>query len=238
MSDAESVQRDLANRYAGVVDEVRRACERTGRDPADVRIVTVSKGQPVVRISQAFRAGLRVFGESRPQEFREKRSFLDGLAEIEWHFIGRLQDNKVRHLVGLCHLIHSVDRIGLARAISARAQQVGVQAGVLLQVNVSGEASKAGVRPSDVVDLVARMAEMEGLQLRGLMTLAPHGEQEDSRWVFRRLAELAGEVDQAGIAGISMQHLSMGMTNDYQVAVEEGATIVRVGRAILGPRRT
>ncbi len=226
-----------AERYARVVDEVKRACERARRDPASVRIVTVSKGQSIVKISGAIRAGLRVFGESRPQEFREKWSFLKDLAEIEWHFVGHLQENKVRHVVGFCELIHSVDNLRLARAIAVRAQQLGVQAPVLLQVNVSGEATKGGVAPGEVLDLSGRMAGLEGVQLSGLMTLAPHGGEEDSRWVFRHLAELAREVDGAGIAGVSMEHLSMGMTNDYRVAVEEGATIIRVGRAILGQRR-
>lgn len=228
---------NIARRHDEVATRVRDACRRTGRDEDSVRIITVTKGQPLIKVSRALSAGLRVFGESRPQEFREKHSFLEDVSGIQWHFIGPLQANKVRHVVGLCSLLHSVDNLDLARAVDHRAGALGIQADALLQVNASGEASKQGVAPGEVLDTVREISRLEGIRLLGLMTMAPYGDPGAARSVFRTVACLAEEVAEAGIEGVSMDELSMGMTDDYQVAVEEGATLVRVGRAILGPRR-
>ncbi len=228
---------EIVRRHAEVAIRVREACRRVGRDESSVRIITVTKGQPMIKTSRALSAGLRVFGESRPQEFRSKHSLLEDVADIRWHFIGPLQANKVKHVVGLCSLLHSVDTLSLARAVAERAGALGIRADILLQVNASGETSKQGVAPGEVVNAAREIATLEGVRLLGLMTMAPYGDSGAARCVFRKVASLAEEVREAGIRGVLMDELSMGMTDDYQVAVEEGATLVRVGRAILGPRR-
>jgi len=226
----------IGGRFRAVIRKMEDACDRSGRDPRDVRIVTVSKGQPVMKIAHALEAGISVFGESRPREFADKRSLMQDVADVKWHFIGPLQRSNAKFVVGHCALIHSVDNWRLAQAISRRACATQSTAEILLQVNVSGEKTKRGFIFEELCGIAAEISALEGIRVRGLMTMAPHYEDpEDTRPVFRALAQLGGQLQSV----LQMKHceLSMGMTNDYEVAVEEGATLVRVGRAVLGPRQ-
>ncbi len=204
-----------------------------GRNPEDVLLVAVSKTFPVQVLHSAIAAGTRDLGENRAQELQEKVATLGGAAR--WHFVGHLQTNKARLVVGVADLIHSVDRAELADVISRRAHSTGIVQDVLLEVNLSGEATKHGARASEITDLVRTLQELSGLHIRGLMTMAPYTEDaETSRPVFRQLAELGHELMSVAPEATG---LSMGMSRDFEVAVEEGATIVRVGEAIFGSRK-
>lgn len=215
---------------------LQAACARAGRKRDEVTLVAVTKtfGADVVR--EAMEAGLRDFGESYVQELAAKHQELSDLSP-RWHFIGHLQSNKVRVLVPFIHLIHSVDSIGLAREIDKRGGACGRTLDVLVEVHSTSEATKSGVPPEQTADLVKQMAACPHLRVRGLMTMGPFSEDpNDSRPAFRTVAGLAGEIERAGIEGVSMKTLSMGMTADFEIAIEEGATIVRVGTAIFGER--
>lgn len=221
------------------VERVRRqvaeAAERAGRDPAEVTIVAVSKTRTVAEIEEAIAAGLTHFGENRVQELKEKWPHLQGQAT--WHLIGTLQTNKAKQALQMADLIHSVDRDAIAAELARLAERRGVPARVLVQVNVSGEASKHGVAPEELIPFLRRISQRGFLQVEGLMTMAPLvSDPEETRPIFRRLRQLADEVRELELPGVSMRHLSMGMSGDFQVAVEEGATLVRIGTAIFGAR--
>lgn len=221
----------IADRLARMKQRIEDAAERSGRRPDDVILVAVSKTFGLHAIKEALNAGIQDLGENRAQEFRQKVQVLPG---PRWHFVGHVQTNKARHVVG-AHLIHSVDRSGLAEALDARARRLDRRQDVLIEVNVTGEAAKHGVEPSRLEKLGERVAALEGLRMRGLMTMAPATDDpEASRPAFADLKALADVV--APVAHGGKVELSMGMTNDFEVAIEEGATIVRVGRAIFGPR--
>lgn len=221
----------IAARYEAVRREVADAADCAGRSPDDVTVVAVTKTVGIVEIQAAIAAGITDFGENRAQEFLGKF----GLFPLaRWHFIGTLQTNKVKDVVGKAWLIHSVDSGHLLRAIDRRAAEVGAIQPVLLQVNVSGEGSKHGFAPDDVADALAIASKMDNVEVRGLMTMAPFGRPEDARPVFRELKHLSDSLSALRLNGVELVELSMGMTNDFRVAVEEGATIVRVGRAIFG----
>ncbi len=227
---------DIATNYQQIVRRVHRACKRSGREPESVKIVAISKGQSPVKISDAVSCGINTLGESRPQEFREKQSLLADYHDINWHFVGHLQENKVRFVVGQCELIHSVDSLALADALANRSRKQGVCSSILLQVNVSREETKHGVLTDDAPEIVEKIMKIEGVELRGLMCMAPHVEHsEQVRPIFRQLRELSEQLNDE-ISDCSLDELSMGMSNDFEVAVEEGATLVRVGQAIFGPR--
>lgn len=212
------------------------AAARAGRRPEDVTLIAVTKTVPPERIREACALGIRDVGENRAQELRAKLPALHDLP-LRWHFIGRLQTNKVRDVVGRVALIHSLDRWELAEAIDARARRAGIRQDCLVQVNVSGEATKAGLAVDDVVPFVRRVAALPGLRVVGMMTMAPPAEDPETvRPVFRRLRELAESLRREGVPGVEMAHLSMGMSGDFEVAVEEGATLVRIGSAIFGER--
>ncbi len=214
------------------VREVRRriaqACERSGRSPDEIIVVAIAKGFAASAIRGAFDCGIRHFGENRVQEAKEKVGQLSDLrADATWHMVGHLQSNKAKAAVELFDIIHSVDSISLAGALSQRAQKI---LAVLLQVNVSGEASKSGFAVDDVAGAVDEVRQLANLEVMGLMTIAPlTADPEDVRPVFRKLRELRDS--------LGLEHLSMGMTDDFEVAVEEGATMLRIGRAIFGDRR-
>lgn len=220
----------ISERYAGVVQRVAAAARRAGRDPADVTLVAVSKTWPADVLKEAAGAGAEVFGENRAQELKEKFAVLGD--RVRWHFVGPLQSNKVRHVVGVAELIHSVDRYGLAEAIARRARSLGVVQSVLVEVNTGGEATKHGVEPAGALRLAEEVAALDGIAVKGLMTIPPRGE---ARPYFRDLAALRDLVA-ASVPGAT--ELSMGMSGDFEEAIEEGATIVRVGEAIFGPRAT
>ena len=219
----------VAARYEAVRRQVADAADCAGRSASDVTIVAVTKTVGIPEVQAAIAAGIRDFGENRAQEFLGKYGLFP---DVRWHFIGTLQTNKVKDVVGKAYLIHSVDSLHLLRAIDRRASETGVVQDVLLQVNVSGEGTKHGFAPRDVADALEEASRMDGVAVRGLMTMAPLGRPEDARWVFHSLRELAESLGAVRPDGVELDELSMGMTNDFRVAVEEGATIVRIGRAI------
>ena len=214
---------------------IEAACKRVGRDPKDVRLVAVSKTKPISLIEEAIKAGQDTFGENKVQEMCDKMEVLPD--NIKWHMIGHLQRNKVKYIAGKVELIHSVDSIRLAKQISDEAQKQSIEIPVLLEVNVAIEESKFGFFTEETEDACREISKMPGIRVKGLMTSAPFVENaEDNRKYFKKLYELAVDIQSKNIDNISMRELSMGMTGDYVVAVEEGATIVRVGTGIFGSR--
>ena len=208
------------------------AARRSGREPDDVTLVAVTKTWPADVILEAIAAGATDLGENRAQEFKEKVTLLGDRAR--WHFVGHLQTNKVRHVVGACELIHSVDRPSLAESIAHRAAAAGAEQDVLIEVNVAGDPNKHGVEPAGAVALALEVQAQEGVRVRGLMTIPPYArDPEQSRPHYKDLAALSAELV-AELPGAGA--LSMGMSQDFEVAIEEGATIVRVGTAIFGSR--
>ena len=219
----------VAARYGEVLARVARAAERVGRAPHTVKLIAVTKTQPAAAVRAAYAAGARVFGENRVQELREKQAELADLVDIEWHLVGRLQTNKAKDVVGRVALVHAVDSVALADALNRRTGAAGLRQDVLVQVNLSGEGSKAGVVAGELPALLAHLGQLPALTCTGLMTLPPPvAGPEDNRAYFGRLAELG--------AAHGLTELSMGMTGDFEVAVAEGATMVRVGTAIFGAR--
>lgn len=216
---------------------IREVCFRCGRKPEEVLLVGVSKTFSPEHIREAMAAGLRDFGESYAQELREKREQLRE-EDIRWHFIGHLQTNKVKYLTDFVYLIHSVDNIRVAEEINKRAEKAGRKVNILLEVRTTAEATKYGIMPDKTVELATQISKLPWISLQGLMTMGPFSDDpNDSRPSFRQLAELRKQIEQEGIPGITMQHLSMGMTHDFEVAIEEGATMVRIGTAIFGERK-
>lgn len=215
------------------IDRIRarivEAASRSGRDPGDVRILAAVKNRSVGEVSAAVGAGVRLLGENRVQEFLEKKERIGG--SVEWHFIGHLQRNKVRFVVGSVELIHSLESERLAREIDKRAQGAGLVQPVLLQVNVAGEDSKFGIALEEAGEFLDSIVGLTGISVRGLSTIAPLvDDPEEVRWVFRELRGLGESLSER--MGAGPREFSMGMTNDFEVAVEEGSTIVRIGTAI------
>ncbi len=223
---------DLAANVARVRARIAEAARRAGRRPEDVLLVAVTKTVGPDRIREAVALGIRTFGENRVQEARTKVPQVPG---VSWHLVGSLQRNKVKEALRLFEVIHSVDSLPLAQEISRRAlQDARSPVDVLVQVNISGEPQKHGVAPEDAPELVARAVELPGLRVRGLMGIAPLvSDPEQARPFFRRLRELRDRIA-ATLSGHPLPDLSMGMTDDFEVAVEEGATMVRIGRALFG----
>jgi pyridoxal phosphate enzyme (YggS family) len=220
---------------AEVQARISAACSRAGRDPSQVTLVAVSKTMPALRVSEMLQAGQRVFGENRVQEALAKMSEVGPPAR--WHLVGHLQRNKARHAVGAFELIHSVDDLDLAREIDRRAAAAGIVQAVLVEVNVAGEGTKHGVAPEALAALLEGMAGLPALDLQGLMAIPPPVEDPArARPWFASLAKLREEA--ARRLGAALPHLSMGMSDDFEVAVEEGATLVRVGRALFGERES
>jgi hypothetical protein len=218
-----------------VQERIAAAAKRAGRDPSSVKLVTVTKTIDIEQIRVAVAAGAAVLGENRVQEAREKIERLGNVAS--WHLIGTLQSNKAKYAVKLFDLVHSVDTLELAKEIDRQAARIGKTQDVLIEVNIAGEASKSGVPLNAAIDLVRDAAGLKHIRIKGLMTMPPYSENpEDSRQHFRKLRELSGSVTKDNVHGVSMQELSMGMSGDFEVAVEEGATLVRVGTAIFGER--
>lgn len=219
-----------------VRDEVAAAARRAGRQPEAVTIVAVSKTRSVEEIREVLAAGVTHFGENRVQELKEKWPYLQ--TGLTWHLIGSLQTNKARSALEMADLIHSVDREGLILELARAADRLGRTVQVLIQVNVSGEESKHGIDPSGLADLLRQASATGRLGVRGLMTMAPlYDDPERARPHFRRLRELAREMEGLRLPRVEMRHLSMGMSADYAVAVEEGATLVRIGTALFGSRQ-
>jgi pyridoxal phosphate enzyme (YggS family) len=223
----------IAHNLEVVRSEVRRAVEAAGRDPGSVLLLAVSKTQPVEAIVAAYQAGQRAFGENYLQELTRKAEALGHLADIRWHHIGQLQSNKIRQLAPVASVVHGVDRLSLVAELDKRAGSAGRTLEVLCEVNIAGEHSKSGCEPAELAALLAALGEAKHLRLRGLMTMPPFDEDpEASRPHLRRLRELR---DAHGGPEV-LPELSMGMSHDFRVAIEEGATIVRIGTAIFGAR--
>ncbi|MFB3922804.1 MAG: YggS family pyridoxal phosphate-dependent enzyme [Terriglobia bacterium] len=213
------------------------ACHRSGRRPEDVKLIAISKTFPAERIREAYEAGLRDFGENRVQEAEAKRPALADLT-VTWHLVGHLQTNKAKAARELFHWIHSVDSPRLAEKLDNSATCSGERLPVLLEVNLGEEASKSGVREMEVMHLAEEVSRLATVEIRGLMVIPPFFEDpEQARPYFRRLRELAGKLEAGDFPGVSMRELSMGMSHDFEVAIEEGATMVRVGTAIFGVRQ-
>ena len=222
----------IAERWAEVVARAERAATRAGRDPSDVTVIAVAKTFPADAVAAVLEAGATDIGENRAQELRDKMSVLGD--RPRWHFVGHLQTNKVRGLAGRVALVHSVDRFGLGEAIARRAAGIGSTQDVLIEVNLGGEASKAGVEPPRAAALAEEVDGLEGVSVKGLMAIPPASpDPEQTRTYFKELATLRDEVAKKVPTATG---LSMGMTRDFEVAIEEGATWVRVGEAIFGPR--
>lgn len=230
------VETMIAENIERLRTHITHICQQCHRDPNDITIVAVSKTWPAEYIHQAYRAGIQDFGENYVQEFREKQHQVQ-CSSVRWHFVGHLQSNKVKYIIESMHLIHTVDDIDLGREINKRAQRCGKVQDVLVEVHTTSESTKYGVRPENVEALVKDLALLPNVHVCGLMTMGPLADDpEASRPSFRLLRELQRELRAKGIENISMDHLSMGMTNDYHIAIEEGATLLRIGTAIFGKR--
>ena len=214
---------------------INAACQKSSRAPETVKLIAVSKIKPAEQIEEAFSAGQERFGESYVQEFRDKQPLVT--SPVEWHFIGALQSNKVKYLRGKVAMIHSVDRLSLAREISAQWSKIDQVANILLQVNVGDELSKSGCTPDELENLSRSIAPLPNLKICGLMCLPPHSDDpEQVRPYFAQLQRLSQQIKNLQLPNVEMTELSMGMSGDFEVAIEEGATLVRVGTAIFGAR--
>jgi hypothetical protein len=231
-------------RLGAVRHRIEEACARSGREPGDVSLIGVSKRQPAERIAPVVRAGITHLGESYVQELRDKRPLVEALLEPEqvaglhWHMVGGLQRNKVRTVLPLVEVVDSLDRASLATELDRRAAAAGRVVDACIQVNLSREAQKSGVAPEDLKELLASCTELASLRVVGLMTVpAASDDPERSRPEFARLRELRDTLQET-LGGEDLRHLSMGMSGDFEIAIEEGATQVRVGTALFGPRET
>lgn len=218
-----------------VHERIASACQRSGRELSSVQLIDVSKTKPVDMLQEAYDNGERHFGENKVQELVAKYEQLP--KDIQWHMIGHLQRNKVKYIVDKVALIHSVDSVRLAEEIHKEAMKINRRVPILIEVNVAGEETKFGVAPEEVEGLLREIAPFEGIEVRGLMTIAPYvTDPEENRQYFNRLKQLSVDISCKNIDNINMNVLSMGMTGDYEVAVEEGASFVRVGTGIFGER--
>ncbi|BDF04694.1 YggS family pyridoxal phosphate-dependent enzyme [[Clostridium] hylemonae] len=225
----------MKEKLENVEERIRAACERAGRNRSEVTLIAVSKTKPVETLREAYGLGVRVFGENKVQELVDKYGALP--EDIHWHMIGHLQRNKVKYIIDKAELIHSVDSLRLAETIEKEAEKHNITANILIEVNVAREESKFGVMPEELDEIVEKIAGFNHLNVKGLMTIAPYVENpEENRAVFARLRKLSVDIASKNVDNMNMSILSMGMTNDYEVAVEEGATMVRVGTGIFGER--
>lgn len=220
-----------------IKENIRQAALRVGRDPSGVRLVAATKTVPAVNLDEAYRAGVRIFGENRLQEAQEKREVLGPREELVWHFIGRMQRRKLKDLVGNFSLLHSVESLEQAEWINAVGEKLGIQQAVLLEVNVGEEASKGGFTSQELEARIEELDRLPHVEIQGLMTLPPWQENpEDVRPYFIQVSRLRDRLARQTWSRVRMTELSMGMSHDYEIAIEEGATMVRIGTAIFGSR--
>lgn len=225
----------LAENLKTVEERICKACERANRNREEVTLIAVSKTKPVSILEEVYREGIRCFGENKVQELTDKYEQLPD--DVRWHMIGHLQRNKVKYIIGKTELIHSVDSIRLAETIEQEAAKKDIIADILIEVNVAEEESKFGLKVDEVIPLIEKIAKFPHIRIKGLMTIAPYVENpEENRNVFARLQKLSVDIAEKNIDNVSVGVLSMGMTNDYEIAIEEGATMVRVGTGIFGER--
>lgn len=215
---------------------LKSSCEKAGRPASEVTLIAVSKTKPIEMLTEAYESGCRHFGENKVQELVEKYEVMP--KDIKWHMIGHLQRNKVKYIVDKVYLIHSVDSLKLAEEISKEAQKKKVVVSILIEVNVAGEESKFGIKPEEAEEVIRQIALLPGIMIKGLMTIAPYVDNpEDNRQYFAQLKQLSVDISKKNIDNVIMSVLSMGMTGDYAVAIEEGATFIRVGTGIFGERQ-
>lgn len=225
----------LCENLKKVEDNVDTACRKAGRSRDEVTLIAVSKTKPVEMLSTIYNQGIRDFGENKVQEMCDKMEQLP--SDIRWHMIGHLQTNKVKYIVGHTTLIHSVDSLHLAKEIEKQAEKKDVTVDILVEVNIAEEESKFGIHKEETYELVCQIAALPHVHICGLMTIAPYVENpEDNRMYFRGIRQLSVDIAEQNIDNVDMDVLSMGMTGDYMVAIEEGATMVRVGTGIFGER--
>lgn len=225
----------LKENFAQVEENILKACKRAGRSREEVTLIAVSKTKPVEMLREAYDLGNRLFGENKVQEILDKYDRMPD--DTIWHMIGHLQRNKVKYIIDKAALIHSVDSLRLAGAIEKEAAKRNITAHILIEVNVAKEESKFGVMPEDVEDLVYEAAKLPHIRVDGLMTIAPFvADPEENREHFQRLRKLSVDIAAKKVDNVNMSILSMGMTNDYEIAIEEGATMVRVGTGLFGER--
>ena len=218
-----------------VEKQIQEACKKANRDRSEVTLIAVSKTKPVSMLEEAYSEGIRCFGENKVQELTEKYDQLP--ADIKWHMIGHLQRNKVKYIVDKAELIHSVDSLRLAETIEQEAAKKNIIANILIEVNVAEEDSKFGLKVGEVIPLIEEISKFPHIKIKGLMTIAPYVENpEENRSVFACLRKLSVDIAEKNIDNVNVEILSMGMTNDYQVAIEEGATLIRVETGIFGER--
>lgn len=218
-----------------IEERIRAACRRAGRERSSVKLVCVTKTKPVEMLQEAYDAGERNFGENKVQEITAKKPLLPN--DVRWHMIGHLQTNKVKQVIDKAVMIHSVDSLHLAQEISRRAEAIGIVMPVLIEVNVAGEESKSGTTFENAEALIREAALLPGIHIKGLMTIAPYTEDpEENRLYFRKLRQLAIDIGGKSIDNVDMIELSMGMSGDFETAIEEGSTIVRIGTGIFGER--
>lgn len=225
----------LKDNYDKVTEKISHVCEEAGRDAKDVTLIAVSKTKPVSMLLEIYDHGCRNFGENKVQELVDKYEVMP--KDIQWHMIGHLQRNKVKYIIDKVALIHSVDSLRLAEEISKEAVKKNVEVDILIEVNVAMEESKFGTTASETLNLVEEVSKLPGIHIKGLMTIAPYVENpEENRQYFAQLKQLSVDISAKNIDNVTMDVLSMGMTGDYEVAVSEGATLVRVGTGIFGER--
>ena len=225
----------LAQNFAEVENNIKQACERAGRKRDEVTLIAVSKTKPVEMLQEAYDLGTRVFGENKVQEIVDKYDALPN--DISWHMIGHLQRNKIKYIIDKVELIHSVDSVRLAEAIEKEASKHNLIANILMEVNVAKEDTKFGLMVEEVETVIEEISKFPHIRVKGLMTIAPFVENpEENREYFKRLRKLSVDIDSKKFDNVTMSILSMGMTNDYEIAIEEGATMVRVGTGLFGVR--
>lgn len=225
----------LKENLNNVEQNIRKACETAGRDRSEVTLIAVSKTKPVQMLQEAYDEGIRQFGENKVQEICDKYDQLP--SDIKWHMIGHLQRNKVKQIIDKAALIHSVDSFRLAEEINIQAKKKDIIVPILIEVNIAEEESKFGIHEEDAIELVRQISELDNITIKGLMTIAPYVvDAEENRLYFRRIKQLSVDIDAKNYDNVTMNILSMGMTGDYMVAIEEGATMVRVGTGIFGER--
>lgn len=228
---------NIAQNIADILKSIEESAKKLGKSLEDITVIAVTKTVDISRALQAFEAGLSDLGENRVQEFVNKHENLKNY-DIDWHIIGHLQKNKVKYIIGKVKLIHSLESLSLAEEIDKRSKQHGIVTDVLVELNIAEEESKFGIKKDNLIDFLKSVEEFENIRIVGLMTVAPFAEnKEDVRWVFKEMKHLYDTISNMSFKNVEMKFLSMGMTNDYDVAIEEGANIIRIGTAIFGSRR-
>ena len=226
---------DFKKNLEVIEENICNACKKAGRSRDEVTLIAVSKTKPVEDLQAVYDLNIRDFGENKVQELKDKREVMP--EDIKWHMIGHLQRNKVKYIIGKVKLIHSVDSLRLAEEISKQAIKNNVNADILVEVNIGNEDSKFGISTEDVIGLVKDIAKLENVSIKGLMCVAPYVvDSEENRPLFHKIKDLSVDIMSENIDNVSMSILSMGMSNDYQVAIEEGATMVRIGSNLFGKR--